>query len=67
MFASTICQYLDSPLWKLSEKTAPVMGSGCGANLNYRVFPAVDSVAFGWVAGIAPASILSTISSTATS
>ena len=37
------------------------------ANLDYRVFPVVDSTAYGWVAGIAPASILSTISSTATS
>ena len=40
---------------------------GCGANLDYRVFPVVDSAALDRVAGIAPASILSTMSSTATS
>ena len=52
---------------KSFEKTGPVMGSNCGVNLDYRVFPVVDPAAYGWVAGIAPASILSTILSTVTS
>jgi hypothetical protein len=51
---------------KSSEETGPLMGSGCGENLDYRVFPVVGLAARGWLAGIAPASILSTMSSTAT-